>query len=411
MTVPGAEAGTTERGTAGVAGRPAGRPDRPAGTAGSAIPSRGAWLVAAAPTLIASWLVARVVVAGSLALSAYLRSQATDVAGTNPFPRATGLLGWDAAFYRDIATVGYAGLPDEARRFYPLLPLMARILGVGHAAGPVLLILVNVLALALAAGVYRLVLSEGWGEAVGRRAVWLVAVAPPAFVLVMGYTEALAGVCAVVAFLGLRRERWWLAAAGGAAAALCRPTGLLLVLPALVETLRPADHRRPVLPRAAAVVAPLVGAGLYLAYLGVRFGDPLQPLRIQQEARLHGPAANPLSTIASAARGLADGQVGTGLHVPWLVLLVVLLVVMARTLPASYTVWAGTTLVTSLVGTNLDSLERYAWSAFPFVLVAARLLGGRPGRWTRVLWPAALAGSAALLGSYALLAFLGLSVP
>src|SRR3954452_638914 len=108
--------------------------------------SRWAWLLAAAPTLLTSWLVARGIVAGSLALSSYLRSQGTDAAGSNPFPHATGLLGWDAAFYRDIASLGYGGLPDEARRFYPLLPLSVRVLGLGHAAGPVLLLTVNLLA-------------------------------------------------------------------------------------------------------------------------------------------------------------------------------------------------------------------------------------------------------------------------
>ncbi|MDQ1649971.1 MAG: hypothetical protein QOG60_2028 [Frankiaceae bacterium] len=362
------------------------------------------------PTLLVSWLVARVVVGAALALSVYLRHQATDVGGTNPFPHSTGLLGWDSAFYRDLADKGYGGLPVEARRFFPLLPLVVRIVGLGTFPGPALLIVVNLTALAFAAALWRLVVAEGWGDETGERAVWLLVLAPPAFVLVMGYTEALAGLAAVLVFLGLRREHWWLAAGAGAAAALCRPTGLLLCVPGLIEAVR--QHRRPdgergaLLPRAAAVVAPLVGAGLYFVYLGVRFGDPFQPLRIQQDARLHGPTTNPVTTVLDAARGLAHGEIGTGLHVPWLIVVLGLLVVMARTLPASYTAWCACTLAGSLVGTNLDSFERYAWSAFPFVIVGARLLGGRPR-----LWQAALAVTAALLASYALLAFLGLSVP
>lgn len=362
------------------------------------------------PTLLVSWLVARVVVLAALALAMYLRNQATDVAGTNPFPQATGLLGWDSAFYRDLADQGYGGLPDEARRFFPLLPLIVRVVGLGTFPGPALLVVVNLTALAFAAALWRLVVAEGWGEETGERAVWLLVLAPPAFVLVMGYTEALAGLAAVLVFLGLRREHWWLAAAAGAAAALCRPTGLLLCVPALIEAVRrhrrPDGGRNPLAGRVAAVVAPLVGAALYFAYLGIRFGDALQPLRIQQDTRLHGPATNPLTTVLDAARGLANGEIGTGLHVPWLVLVLVLLVVMARTLPVSYTAWCACTLAGSLVGTNLDSFERYAWSAFPFVIVGARLLTGRPR-----LWQAALAITGALLASYALLAFLGLSVP
>lgn len=362
------------------------------------------------PTLLVSWLVARVVVGAALALSIYLRHQATGVAGTNPFPQSTGLLGWDSAFYRDLADKGYGGLPIEARRFFPLLPLVVRIVGLGTFPGPALLLVVNLTALAFAAALWRLVVAEGWGEATGERTVWLLVLAPPAFVLVMGYTEALAGLAAVLVFLGLRREHWWLAAAAGAAAALCRPTGLLLCVPALIEAVRQhrgADGTRSaLLPRAAAVVAPLAGAGLYFGYLDVRFGDAFQPLRIQQDARLHGPTTNPVTTVSHAARGLVHGEIGTGLHVPWLILVLGLLVVMARTLPASYTAWCACTLAGSLVGTNLDSFERYAWSAFPFVIVGARLLDGRPR-----LWQAALAVTGALLATYALLAFLGLSVP
>ncbi len=384
--------------------------------AGSATrPDERSWrpFVAMLPTLVVSWLVARVVVVAALALAMYLKHQASDVAGTNPFPRATGLLGWDAAFYRDLGDHGYGGLPVEARRFFPLLPLVVRVVGLGSFPGPALLLVVNLVALAFAAVLWRLVVIEGWGDETGERTVWLLVLAPPAFVLVMGYTEALAGLAAVLVFLGIRRGHWWLAAGAGAAAALCRPTGLLLCVPVLIEAVRQqrrplsdAESRSPLLPRAAAVVAPLVGAGLYFAYLGLRFGDALQPLRIQQDARLHGPATNPLATVSHAAHGLVHGQIGTGLHVPWLILVLALLVVMARTLPASYTAWCACTIAGSLVGTNLDSFERYAWSAFPFVIVAARLFSGRPR-----LWQAALGVTGALLASYALLAFLGLSVP
>ena len=60
-----------------------------------------------------------------------------------------------------------------------------------------------------------------------RKAVWLLAVAPPAFVLVMGYTEALAGLLAVIVFYGIRSGRWWLAAGAGLLSGLCRPPGAL----------------------------------------------------------------------------------------------------------------------------------------------------------------------------------------
>ena len=56
-----------------------------------------------------------------------------------------------------------------------------------------------------------------------------MALAPPAFVLVMGYTEAIA-LCALLgAILAARARRWEVVVACGLAAGLARPTGILLV--------------------------------------------------------------------------------------------------------------------------------------------------------------------------------------
>lgn len=352
--------------------------------------------VTAEPVL--SWLAARAVVLGTLALAAFVADSALSA-----HLHRQGLLGWDAAYYRDIAAQGYAGLPREALRFYPLVPLLVRLLGLGHGAGPVLLVVVQLAALGYAVLLARLVRTEGWGAATASRAVWLLALAPPAFVLVMGYAEAVAGLLAVGAFLGLRTRRWWLAAACGLLAGLTRPSGLLLVAPALIEALR--QPREQPAGRAAAVGAPLVGSSLYLGWASVHDGQLLAPLRIQQSAALHGSTTNPVHVLADAVSGLAHGHVGTGLHVPWLVVFVVLLVLMARTLPASYTLWCTLTVASALAGSNLDSLERYCWSAFPFVVVAARLTGHQ------VVFRTVLALCAGLLAGYAMLAFLGLAVP
>jgi hypothetical protein len=59
----------------------------------------------------------------------------------------------------------------------------------------------------------------------------------------------------------------------------------------------------------------------------------------------------------------------------------------------------------ALSGTNLDSFERYALSAFPLVIVGA--MGLRSPRVERVV----LTVSAAGLLAYGLLSFLNLSVP
>src|SRR6185437_9369274 len=114
---------------------------------------------------------------------------------------------------------------------------------------------------------------------------------------------------------------------------------------------------------------------------------------------------DPFVTVYHDARGLWHGHVGTALHVPWVIVAAALLVVCWRRLPACYTVFAGAIVVVAVAGSNLDSFERYALSAFPLSMAAA-LLCRRPlvERVVLVLLPAALAG-------YALLAFLSISVP
>ena len=112
-----------------------------------------------------------------------------------------------------------------------------------------------------------------------------------------------------------------------------------------------------------------------------------------------------LGSVAHEARLFVHGHIGSGLHDPWALGLLVLLVVCLFRWPASYTAFAAVTLVLALSSRNLDSLERYALSAFPLVLAGATLTAS--GRVERGV----LALSAAGMAGYATLAFLNAYVP
>ncbi len=98
-------------------------------------------------------------------------------------------------------------------------------------------------------------------------------------------------------------------------------------------------------------------------------------------------------------------HVGTALHVPWVLLALALLVVCWRRLPAPYTLFAAAVLAVAVAGSNLDSFERYALSAFPLSIAAALVL--RHAQVERAVLTLLAAG----LAAYALLAFLNISVP
>ncbi len=115
--------------------------------------------------------------------------------------------------------------------------------------------------------------------------------------------------------------------------------------------------------------------------------------------------SDPVTTLYHDATGVLHHHVGTALHVPWVVAALAMLVVCWRRLPAPYTLFAAAVLATAVAGSNLDSFERYALSAFPLSMAAGLVL--RPAQLERAVLTLLSAG----LAGYALLAFLNISVP
>ncbi len=333
-----------------------------------------------------------------------------------------GLLSWDAGWYQSIAAHGYAASGTQSLRFFPGYPMAARALSwlPGVSVQTALVVVSNLAALGAFFALGVLVRRDLGDEALARRTVWLAALAPSAYALVLGYADSSLLLLAVLTLLFVRRGHWWWAAATGLAAGLVRPVGALLFVPVVIEALRgpvadvvgaaatrPSPTRRAHVPgRLAAVAAPVAGAGWYLGWVGSQYGDPWLPLRVQQEHGHRGPLTAPLTAMWHDAVSVVHGHhLGSALHIPWVVLCVVLLVVAYRRLPVSYAAYATAVLAVSLTSSNLDSFERYALGAFPLV-VAASTLTARRGVEVVVL-----AISAVAMVAYAVAAFCGVVVP
>jgi hypothetical protein len=326
------------------------------------------------------WLASRALVLAALAVS----RRVFDHSGAHPRPIALhqGLLAWDGAFYADIARGGYDSVKTEGLRFFPLLPLAGRAVGllpfVDARNG--VLVVANLSALVAAVLLVRLVTFETGDRALATRTAVIFLLAPHAFVFVMGYAESLLCALALATFLGLRRERWWLAVVAGFAAGLCRPVGVLLVLPALVEAVRVGRRDRGrgrgfhIAP-AIATIAPIAGLAAYLVWARDRTHDLWLVLRLQNDRNLRGGTVSPVTSVGHAFHELVSGdRVGYGLHAVTAVVIVLLVFVVGRRLPASYAVYAGASVLVALCARNLDSLERYALSTFPLVVGAGVLL-------------------------------------
>jgi len=327
-----------------------------------------------------------------------------------PIQARLGLLGWDAAWYRDITRGGYSAVPKVGLRFFPLFPLIARAVSWFPAvsAGTAVLVVANVSALAVGLLMYELAWRERQDPDLARRAVWIVYLAPTAFVLVMGYAEATLMVATLVALLALRRRRWWIAAIAGVLAGLTRPVGVILVVPAVFEVwnVRSLATRKQVAAMAAAVAGPALGTGAYLAWAEHRSNDLLYPLSVQQATASRGGFIDPIRALWRAAKLAADGgHLSAGIHVVTAFALVVLIVVCWRRWPASFTAYAVAVALVGLSARNLDSLERYSLSTVPLVLAAADLTGS--GTRERAVFVAL----GAVLVACSVLAFTGVLVP
>jgi len=322
------------------------------------------------------WITARLLLAVAFVTAVAIADRL--LPGARPTQLTEGLVAWDGTWYRDIALHGYASLPEEGLRFFPLFPLLGRFLGVATLGrvDVALVIIANLSSLALAVGLRRLVMLERNDARLADRAVWMTALFPGAFVLAFAYAEALWLLAAVMVFWGVRSRRWWWAALAGLIAGLTRPLGVVLAVPAAIELLRrwPEADRAERLRGAAAVVAPVLGTLAYLGWVGRSFGDMWLPFTVQSELR--GDSVDPLTRLWDGlSQMIGPERLGDGLHIPFAIAFLVLLALTFRWLPVSYGAFAALVLVAAIGTENLNSLERYGLNAFPLALSLAMVCG------------------------------------
>jgi hypothetical protein len=318
---------------------------------------------------VRAWLVSRAAVLALMAFTAWLQARhgygRSAVRGD-----ATAFFAWDGGWYREIANHGYRR--DVALRFFPLYPLVS-FNGLG------LVVVANAAALAYAEGLARLTAFELGDARAAARAPWLALVNPAGFVLAIAYAEPLALALAVWCLYAARRRRWRRAVPLAFALGLTRPTGLVVALPLAIEAWRSVGYRRRVVRRAgaplAAVAAAPLGCASYLLWCHLARGDAMAPFRVQQDPTLRGGVlVPPWPALARAWRALLElGPWNLALRLVWIPLLLALLVVAARRLPASYTAYAAVLLVLAIGTPRLASFERYALTAFPLLVAAASL--------------------------------------
>ena len=359
---------------------------------------------------LATWLASRVgLVLFTVFHSALSSSQPQGVGAL-----AASWVQWDARWYIEIAhdayTTGVINGPvfcpcdgGAATRFFPLYPMLVGSVNVLLGGHQLVLSGLLVSNLALLAGLVGVGLVFA-GEFPGRspQVVLLMVVAYPlAFVMATSYSEATFMAEVAFCLLALRREHWRLAALAAFLAALTRPSAVALSLPIAWEFARrqgwlpgePRQEPRP--PRTRAILDGVIlgaalpaGYGLFMLFLGRRFGDPLIGNRYHE--LLNGQHfVYPWLVVARMASGFA------GVAPEWLAMRAVDLGAVAgvaaltfwgrRDLPVSFILYVAALLAIHLSLPNVEffggdiiaGAGRYMTAAIPAFLVLGRRLEPR----------------------------------
>jgi hypothetical protein len=314
---------------------------------------------------------------------------------------------WDSTWYLDIAHSGYSRLSSA---FFPLYPLLVRVVGTVSAPGA-LLVAGYVVSLAALFGalylMHRLVTLELGSSEVARVAVLMLALFPGALWLGAPYSESLFLLLSVGAFYAARIDRWAVAGVCAALASATRSAGIVLVVPLVILWWKSTGRRARDLAWIALAPAGLVA---YSVYLAASIGDGFAYLHLQEVwfrsfAGPFGAVPDGLVAAWDGLRQIVSGQRahvyftaagGDPIAVGWhnlelfgfLLLGVGAVVGVLRRLPAAYGAYVVAALALPLsfpVGPQpLMSLPRFLGVLFPLFMWLA-LVCGTPRRRAIVL--------------------------
>jgi Mannosyltransferase (PIG-V) len=322
-------------------------------------------------------------------------------------PLLTSFTGSDSVYLLGIAADGYHAEPvyhafrDWA--FFPLYPLATRLVSIvtlGDVA--VAGLVVSNLAFVAALAVLYVLAIRHLDHDRALRSLAFVALAPGAVAFAMAYTDSLYLLLAAAAFLAVEQRRWWLMGLLYALATLTRLQGILLGIPLAILIASanvPADGGWRSLgawrsPRLAWLATGPLAFGLFAAYLGATFGDPLGMFTAQKAwSQIGEEPSGPITPVLDRFDPIVLLLVGV-------LCLYLFLFVFRRAdrLPRAYTTLALVTVLTTLATGRLQSGARYLVAAWPF----SWILASRRAKWFELV---GLAAFAALFVVHAVLHF------
>ncbi|HSP27755.1 MAG TPA: hypothetical protein VLN74_04335 [Ilumatobacteraceae bacterium] len=252
------------------------------------------------------------------------------------------------------------------------LPLTVALAGLSWAA-----------ALAAMAGA-RLLAERHIGADAARLTPWVIALAPGALSLVLGYSDSFYLAALIWAVLAVGQRRWWLAGVLAAMASASRPNGAIAVFVVVAVAIGLGAKRRHFV---ALILPSMLFLIAWMVYLWQTTGDALL-FWTAKSAWVEKTAVEFISDPLQQRLAL--------FHMALLAVFLVPYVIRFRRQPPAWSVVVVLGVLPALA-LGVVGVARYAVLAFPIPIAAADLLSERP-RWVQIV---ALVISAAVLMTFA----------
>jgi hypothetical protein len=289
---------------------------------------------------------------------------------------------WDGNNYIMIARGGYSDEPLPLYAFFPLLPVLIKVLTVIFPISyPLAGIIISRLATLGALIFFVKLIEKQWNQEIAYKAAWVLLIFPTSFFMFSVYTESLFLCTTIAAWYFAKEKNWILAGIFGFFSATSRLVGILTTFIIMWEYLSSVNWNIPKIRWGiTSVLAPVLGLISYGYYNYVQTGSFLHFLEVQKYWSAHGRGGyhNPLEiVIKELANTFSDksnilGILGS-LDI-WFSLFAIGILLWAtirKSLPIQYLFWGWAIILIPIISGSLVSMPRYVLTCFPIYMIIA----------------------------------------
>jgi hypothetical protein len=293
------------------------------------------------------------------------------------YPAVDGWCRWDAGWYQSIVEHGYtngAKTPTAQRDtyFWPLYPLVVRLLNIGVGNSYLSALLVSNLSFLISLILLFRIAERRYGKEVATKGIILLSLYPFSFYFSAYYSESLYLLTCVAAFFFGEQRRWILAGLCAAGAAATRLTGSFVMFGLALLYLEQINFSlKRVRSDICWILLGFLGPLAFSVFLWQKFGDPFV---FYSGRNILAEAANiTLSGLYGHMGNLIHGRIAiTEINILFGLLGLGVVLLACRRIGAAYSLWA---IASLLVGfSNFLGMGRYVAPVFPVFFAGAMLL-------------------------------------